>query len=136
MHRRTFLTAAGATLVLPAVARAEFLKYKPGTVDTALAAGKTVFIDYYAYWCPTCVAQHRIIDAAKAKNPAYDAAITFVEVDWDRYRAEALAKRLKVFSRGTLIALKGNTELGRIVYQTNPADIHALMDAALNAATA
>ena len=136
MHRRQFLAAATASLALPAAARAEYIKYRPGDVDAALAAGKTVFADFFAYWCPTCVAQHRILDAARSKNPAYDAAITFVEIDWDRYQAEALARRLKVYSRGTLIVLKGNAELGRMVYDTNAGKIHALLDTALAAATA
>jgi thiol-disulfide isomerase/thioredoxin len=136
MKRRQFLTAVAAALTLPATTRAASLKYRPGDVDTGLAAGKTLFLDFYAYWCPTCVAQHRIIDAARAKTPAYDAAITFVEIDWDRYQAEALAKRLKVYSRGTLIVLKGEAELGRLVYDTNAGKIQALLATALAAATA
>lgn len=136
MHRRLFLTATAATLALPAAARADAIAYRPGDVETALAAGKTLFLDFYAYWCPTCVAQRRIVDAARAKNPGLDAAITFVEIDWDRYQAEALAKRLKVYSRGTLIVLKGEAELGRLVYDTNAGKIQALLATALAAATA
>jgi thiol:disulfide interchange protein len=134
MHRRTFL-AASAALTLPLAARAEFVTYTPGLVETALAEGKTVFVDFYASWCVTCAAQQRIISAAKERKPAYDQAITFVQVDWDRYRAEALAKRLRIPRRSTLVVLKGDKELGRIVAGTNPDEIRALMDTALAAAT-
>lgn len=136
MHRRTFLaTAAALALPLPALAT-PVLQYRAGLVDELLAQGDTVFVDFYASWCTTCAAQHRVIDALKAENPAYAAAISFVQVDWDLYRDEDLATRLAIPRRSTLVVLKGDQELGRLVAATGRAQIEELLNTALTAATA
>lgn len=136
MQRRMFLatsTAALGALALPA--QAENLVYRPGLVQERLAAGDTVFVDFKASWCTTCRAQERAIQKIKEENPAYDERITFVEVDWDDYGNGELAQLLRIPRRSTLVVLKGNQELGRIVAQTRPAQIRQLMDVALAAAS-
>lgn len=139
MNRRNFLTlssAALATLALPRIGHAAPLDYTPGLVKQRLAAGETVFLDFKASWCTTCAAQERVLNALKAANPAYEQAITFVNVDWDQHGKGELSKSLKIPRRSTLVVLKGDAELGRIVAQTSEASIKALMDTALGAATA
>ncbi len=74
-----------------------------------------------------------MIKALKAENPNYDAKITFIDVDWDAYGKSDLVKNLNIPRRSTLVALKGNKELGRIVAQTSTKSIKALMDTALAA---
>lgn len=134
LTRRTFLgTTAVGLIVAPAFAETA---YQPGLVDTALAEGKTVFLDFKASWCSTCAAQERVINALKAENPLYEQAILFVAVDWDQYRGAELTKRLNIPRRSTLVVLKGETELGRIVAGTSRTAIKDLMDIALGAATA
>lgn len=134
MNRRDFLaTTAAALAVAPAALAAT--DYTPGLVDAELAAGKTVFLDFKASWCSTCAAQDRVINALKSANPAYEQAISFVDVDWDTYRSADLTKRLNIPRRSTLVVLKGDQELGRIVAGTGQAEIKALMDTALTAAT-
>ncbi|MFY0616236.1 thioredoxin family protein [Shimia sp.] len=134
MHRRTFLTAAAATLIAPFAARAT-TDYTPGLVKKHLAAGDTIFLDFKADWCGTCAAQERVIDALRQENPAYNDAITFINVDWDKHRQSELARNLKIPRRSTLVVLKGNEELGRIVAGTSKSTIKGLMDTALTAAT-
>lgn len=136
MKRRTFLTLAAALPFAPLAARAATVDYTPGLVKSELAAGKILFVDFKASWCGTCAAQGRVIDALKAENPAYEQAITFVNVDWDTYKSADLTKELKIPRRSTLVVLKGDQELGRIVAGTGKDEIKALMDAALTAATA
>ena len=71
MQRRTFLaTAAACALAGPALA-ASGQPYRAGLVEEELAAGKTVFIDFYTDWCSTCRAQGKTIAALIADNPAY-----------------------------------------------------------------
>lgn len=136
MHRRDFLAlTAAVTVAMPIKARARSLDYAPGLVSERLAAGETVFVDFKASWCSTCAAQERVINALKAENPAYERAITFIDVDWDRYRNDALTVSLNIPRRSTLVVLKGDGELGRIVADTRKAAIKALMDTALAAAT-
>lgn len=134
MNRRSFLLTSGAAvLAAPALAAVD---YAPGLVQAELAAGKTVFLDFKADWCTTCRAQERVINALRSENPAYNQNISFINVDWDQYRRAPLTQQLNVPRRSTLIVLKGNTELGRIVAGTSRRQIQALMDAALSAATA
>ena len=136
MDRRFFLTLSAAAAVLPVTARAAFLDYTPGLVQERLAKGETVFLDFTATWCSTCRSQGRTIRALKDANPAYGQAVTFIDVDWDTYGQSDLAKALKIPRRSTLVVLKGDQELGRIVAQTGQAEIKSLMDTALSAATA
>ena len=138
MQRRHFIMSASATFAiapLPVLA-ASALDYQDGLVDQRLAAGETLFLDYKASWCTTCKAQERVIKALKSSNPAYEQAITFINVDWDKWGKSDIVSRYKVPRRSTLIALKGNQELGRIVAGTSKGKIQALMDTALQAATA
>lgn len=138
MHRRSFLTTAAAGLMLPALpARAaERVFYTPGMAEQAMAAGEVVFLDFWTDWCPTCAAQQRVLSDLRRRNPGYDAAITFITVEWDRYSDGDLARALRIPRRSTLVALNGEEEIGRIVAGTAEADIKGLMDAALAAATA
>ncbi len=138
MKRRNFLTLAGAGITLPLMSMpalaAERVFYTPGLAEKAMADGQIVFLDFWTNWCSTCAAQGRAIDALRDANPAYDKAITFITVDWDVYSDSDLSKALKIPRRSTLVALKGNTELGRIVAGTSEADIKALLDTALASA--
>ena len=136
MERRVFLTAAlAATLPLPALAGGETIDFdNSDPIRAALKAGKTVFVDYAADWCSTCAVQERVIGSLRASNPDYDANIVFVRVDWDDYGNAPVARDRNIPRRSTLIALKGNKELGRIVAGTSEADIKKLMDRALAAA--
>lgn len=135
MDRRIFLKLATAACALPLAARAETLSYTPGLVQERLAKGETLFLDFTASWCSTCQSQGRTIKALKAENPAYDQGVTFIDIDWDMHGKSELAQSLRIPRRSTLVVLKGDKELGRIVAQTGKADIKALMDTALAAAT-
>lgn len=136
MKRREFLILSAAATAMPLVGYAGTSDYSPGLVKKELEAGKTVFLDFTATWCTTCAAQGRVIEALKAENPAYEQSISFVDVDWDKYRDAAITKNLKIPRRSTLVVLKGNQELGRIVAGTSRKTIKKLMDVALNAGSA
>ena len=134
MHRRDFLAlTAAVTLTLPGRAKAIGIDYTPGLVDERLAAGETVFVDFSASWCSTCAAQARVIEALKAENPAYAQAMTFIRVDWDAYANDPLTVMLGIPRRSTLVVLRGEDEIGRLVAQTGRTQIKALMDAGLAA---
>ena len=135
MNRRDFLIATAAvTLALPVAAHAA-ADYTPELLRAELAAGKTVFLDFMASWCSTCAAQERVISALRKENPAYDRAISFINVDWDQWADGELVRQLNIPRRSTLVVLKGERELGRIVAGTARDEIKALMDLALQAAT-
>jgi thiol-disulfide isomerase/thioredoxin len=130
--RRQILLGAAALGLMPVARAAQaMIDYTPGLVQARLAAGETVFVDFSATWCSTCRSQGRAIEALRAANPAYDAAMTFVKVDWDTYGTGELSRSLNIPRRSTLVVLRGDRELGRVVAQTREADIRALMDLGL-----
>ena len=136
ISRRIFLgTSAAALLAGQARAAAGFKDYTPGMIETLLGQGKTVFVDYAADWCGTCARQERVMGELMQENPAYLKNVEFVRVDWDDYRKADVTTSRQIPRRSTLLVLKGNKELGRIVAGTAKADIKALMDTALAAAT-
>jgi len=131
MNRRDFMLLTGAAVTLPSVTWAKAMAYTPGLVKEKLAAGETVLIDYTASWCSTCRSQGRTLDKLKAENSAYESAITFIDIDWDQYGRGELAQELKIPRRSTLVLLRGDAELGRIVADTRESNIKALLDRAL-----
>jgi thiol-disulfide isomerase/thioredoxin len=137
MQRRDFLAlSAGLTLLpLAASASTDAIPYTPGAAEAAMDEGRVVLLDFWASWCSTCAAQERVLADLKAENPAYAENIAFFVVDWDKYGTGELSQALAIPRRSTLVALKGREELGRIVAGTSKADIKALLDTALAAAT-
>lgn len=133
MNRRQFLITSAAAALVPAAAMAgkNFIDYTPGVIDAALAEGKTVFVDYSATWCGTCKRQERVIESLRGANPAYDEAMMFVRVDWDDYGKHEVSVFRNIPRRSTLIVLRGDDELGRVVAGTSESDIKALMDTGL-----
>jgi len=132
MKKRTFIGALVGAALTPLIAFAEeFVDYTPGAIQSALDAGETVFVDYSATWCGTCKRQERVINALRAEDTAYDDAMTFVKVDWDTYKDHEVTIFRGIPRRSTLIVLRGEDELGRIIAQTSEAQIKTLMDAGL-----
>lgn len=131
MNRRKLLAAALAVSFAPLAAAAEFVDYAPGTIETALAEGKTVLVDYAADWCGTCARQERVINDLRAANPAYDEALTFVRVDWDDFGSHEVTVSRDIPRRSTLVLLRGDEELGRLIAQTGQAQIQSLLDLGL-----
>lgn len=135
MQRRSFLILTAIAGLAATVARAaELAAYSDELVAAELAAGKTVLIDFTASWCPSCQSQGRLIERLRAENPAYDAAITFVEADWDTYKDSELATRYGVTSRGSLIILRGDAVIAQTTTHSTEDALKALLDQASTAA--
>jgi len=132
MKRRNFIgLLAGLALAPSMLFAGADMAYEPGLIKKQLAEGKTVFVDYAASWCSTCKRQERLVKQLRERNPAYDKNISFVRVDWDVYGYEAVADDHNVVRRSTLLMLKGDKELGRIVAGTDINQIKALLDKGL-----
>jgi thioredoxin 1 len=137
MNRRTLMAAlAAVALMLPAspTLAGETLPYREGVVEDLLAEGRTVFVTFSADWCSTCRAQERIIDRYRAATPEIDSLVTFVRVDWDVHSGSEIVVWYDIPRRSTLLALRGDDEIGRIIADTRPSSINALLGRTLAAA--
>lgn len=133
MLRRDFLALAASITLAPLAARAQFIAYTPCLAEEAMRRGDRIILNFHATWCSTCARQERIMDQLRAANPAYDRDLTLIRIDWDLFSTAELTRRLAVPRRSTIVALRGETELGRSVAGTALAEIRALFDAALAA---
>lgn len=135
MNRRDFVALTAAITLVPALGRAHALgeDYTPEALTRAKAGAKPVFLIFGTDWCSTCAAQERAITALKAENPAYASGIAYIYVNWDKWKNTPVATDLKIPRRSTLVVLKGETEVARLVANPAKGDIRALMDKALAA---
>lgn len=133
MKRRHFTALIATLFLLPslAIASNETIEYEAGSLKKQLDAGKTVFVDYYTYWCSTCKRQSRIIKQLRAENPTYNEQLVFMSVNWTVYEDQPVSTSRNIPRRSTLILLRGDKELGRIVAGTSKAEIKALLDKGL-----
>ena len=130
INRRSFFAAAfaltAAAALTPAAAQ-ESWPFEISAFEKAKAAGKSIFIDVAAPWCPVCKRQEPIIKSI-LKKPEYKDMEVFT-VDFDNQK-DAL-KALGVTRQSTLIAFKGAKETMRNVGVTDPKAIEDLMRSAL-----
>ncbi|MBX2884066.1 MAG: thioredoxin family protein [Granulosicoccus sp.] len=133
MNRRNFISTSALYLIASKLAFADMgiTEYTPGLINDKLAAGETLLVDYSATWCSTCKRQERILNELRAENPMMDEKISFVKVDWDTYSSHDVTVSRNIPRRSTLILLRGDAELGRIVAGTNTDEIRSLLELGL-----
>lgn len=133
MNRRRLLVASLAGLGLVAAAASVMasapavapphVAFDRAAFEQAQAADKRILIDVHAPWCPTCRAQEPIIERLSAAR-GNENLIVF-RVDFDGQKAEV--RRFGAQRQSTLIAYRGTRETGRLVADTNPERIAALV---------
>ncbi len=111
-------TAAGA---------ADFVPYTPEALAAAQKAGKPILVEISAPWCPICKTQKPIL-AKLGDDPRFKNLQVF-DVDFDSQKPAL--KLLNARMQSTLIAFKGETEVGRSVGETQPEWIEGLVEKAL-----
>ena len=129
MHTLRMLSLAAIGLAFTTVAFAQPIQpFSIAALKAAQAAGEPVLVDAYASWCPTCRKQAPTIDAM-AKDPAF-AKLVILRLDYDNQTAEKSA--LGITTQSTLIAYRGEKEVGRTVGITDPEQIKSLAQSALH----
>ena len=132
MNRRTFISVLTGLVLMSGMSFAnESIVYTPGLIKERLSAGETLFVDYSATWCSTCKRQEKILNEIRKNNSFYDEKMTFVKIDWDTYKGHEVTSSRNIPRRSTLLVLRGNEEIGRIIAGTDPKEIEALMDKGL-----
>lgn len=100
--------------------------YTPEAVSQALSEKKPIALDFHADWCPTCRAQAKSLNQLKSV-PNLD--VTVFVVDYDKN--VALRKQLKVSAQSTIVVFKAGKESARLIGQTEPDQIKAVLQTAL-----
>ena len=124
--RSAALLALSATMSLALAG--DIKPFSQQDFDMLTRDGKAVVLDVSATWCPTCKQQKPIIDSLM-KQPAYK-DVTVMTIDFDS--AKPALKMFKVNMQSTLIAFKGDKEVGRSVGDTTPAGIEGLVKKTVN----
>ena len=97
--------------------------YSPARFDQLASQGKPVLVAIHADWCPTCKAQKPILGQLMARPEYKD--VTELTVDFDKDKPAV--RRFKASMQSTLVAFKGDKEVGRSVGDTTPAGIERLV---------
>jgi len=102
-------------------------KFDPAAFAAAQGGNKAILVDISAAWCPTCKAQHKVLESL-AKRPDYAELVVF-EVDFDAQKE--VVKSFNAHQQSTLIAFKGAHETHRLIGETGVASIEELLNTAL-----
>ena len=115
-----------AASLSPALA-GETMPFSAASFEAAQKSGKPILIEVSAPWCPICKTQKPIL-AKLAGEPRFKDLQIF-DVDFDSQKE--LLRRRNVRMQSTLIAYKGETEMGRSVGETQPEWIEGLLEKTL-----
>ena len=127
LTRRIVLTlAACAALATPGFA-ADKKPFDAAEFDAAIKAGKSVFVEVHAPWCPNCVKQGPILSELQSQDKFK--GLTVFKVDFDSQK-DALRK-LNVQVQSTLISFKGGKETARATGITDKAAIEKILNASI-----
>lgn len=97
--------------------------YSAARFDQLTHQGKPVLVAIHADWCPTCKAQKPILGQLMGRPEYKD--VTELTVDFDKDKTAV--RRFKASMQSTLVAYKGDKEVGRSVGDTTPAGIEQLV---------
>lgn len=118
-----------ATLLSAATTLAQALDIQPYTAATLAAAQKAdkpVALHFHADWCPTCRAQTKVLQELQSGQGLN---LTILVANYDTEKA--LKRRFNVNVQSTLVVLKSQKEVGRLVGDTTPDGIRTALKSAL-----
>ena len=112
----------GLCALMTAAQAGEIRPFNQNDFDTLTHNGKAVVLDVSAPWCPTCKAQKPIVDGLMKQSAYKD--VTLMTLDFDS--AKATLRQFNVNMQSTLVAFKGDKEVGRSVGDTTSQGLEAL----------
>lgn len=116
-----------AALLASSALALDIVPYSAATLSQQQQAGKAVALHFHASWCPTCLAQDKVLDSFRS-DPLFP-AVTLLVVDYDKERE--LKRQLGVRTQSTIIVYRGNKETARIAGTTDAAQLRAALASAL-----
>ena len=125
-----YLATGGSVASLSPVPQAvagEMRDFDAAAFAAAQAEGRPILVDIRADWCIVCARQAPIISSLAAE-PRFADLIVF-EVDFDTQKS--IVRDFGAFRQATLIAYRGEVEVGRSVYESRADAIEALLEQTL-----
>ena len=101
--------------------------YNAAEFTMAQNKGKTIVVDIYADWCPTCRAQAPILEELRAERQSDD--VLFVKVNFDDEKA--FLREHRVPRQSTILVFNGTTEVARSIAETNRTRLRSVVLGAL-----
>ncbi len=102
-------------------------RYDAAEFTMAQEKGKTIVVDIYADWCPTCRAQAPILEELRQERGSDD--VLFVKVNFDEEKAFLRAHRVP--RQSTVLVFNGNAEVARSIAETNRTRLRSVVLGAL-----
>ncbi|MDJ0978740.1 MAG: thioredoxin domain-containing protein [Erythrobacter sp.] len=126
------IAAVGALFVgamqLSATTETEgWTRYDAADFMMAQKKGKTIVVDVYADWCPTCRAQAPILDELRTEEQS--SKVLFVKVDFDEEKD--FLRQHRIPRQSTVLVFKGMDEAARSIAQTDRAALRSVVLGAL-----
>ena len=132
MTRLFLLIAAIGAIVIGAMqlnaqsTAAGWQAYDEAEFMMAQNKGKTIVVDVYADWCPTCRAQAPILDELRQERASGD--VLFVKVNFDHEKDFLRAHRIP--RQSTILVFNGTQETARVIAETDRSRLRrAVLDA-------
>ena len=127
MHLARQLIVSALLVSVAVLANAlEVKPYSAAALTAAQKADQPVALHFHADWCPTCLAQDKVLQSLKAEKGL---DLTILTADYDTEKA--LKQRFKVNAQSTFVVLKGQKEAARLVGETTPDAIRGALKTAL-----
>jgi len=126
MKLRSLVTA---TLLMGCVVLAQALEIKPysgGALAEAQKADRPVALHFHAAWCPTCRAQEQAMQSLTS-DPALNLTVLVANYDTEK----DLKRRFNVRAQSTIVVLRGQKELARLVGESSQTSIRQALKTAL-----
>ena len=117
----------GATQLTAQVSTAGWETYDDGEFMMAQKKDKTIVVDVYADWCPTCRAQAPILDELREAHQSDD--VLFVKVNYDDEKDFLRAHRIP--RQSTVLVFKGMDEVARSIAETDRSRLRSVVLGAL-----
>jgi thioredoxin len=116
----------GASQLTAQANASNWITYNEAEFMMAQKKGKTIVVDVYAEWCPTCRAQAPILEELRAEEQTPD--VLFVKVNFDDEKGFLRANRVP--RQSTVLVFKGMDEVARSIAETNRSRLRsAVLDA-------
>ena len=116
----------GASQLTAQANASNWISYDEAEFMMAQKKGKTIVVDVYADWCPTCRAQAPILEELRSEKQTPD--VLFVKVNFDDEKGFLRANRIP--RQSTVLVFKGMDEVARSIAETNRSRLRgAVLDA-------